>query len=196
MAADASRTVLVDMDGVLADFDRRVAQALLDKCPRLRDLGTRREFRLTTAFPEYDREISSVTSRSGFFRELPVIEGALAGWKRIEAAGFTPRVCSSPLRRNHRCEQNKRWWLAHYLGRDVARQAIIDSDKAAHRGVALIDDRTDIVGAGGRAAWQLVLFDASYNRGYDAPRLLGWQDPNLESILHAARTRYLERFSR
>jgi 5'(3')-deoxyribonucleotidase len=181
------------MDGVLADFDRRVVEALQDTCPQLRKASVRTEFKLLRAFPECEREIRKETHRLMFFRTLPVIDYAIEGWKRIEAAGFTPRVCSSPLAGNLLCAWNKRAWLKHYFGREVARRAIIDTDKAAQQGIALIDDRADIAGVD-RAPWQLVLFDTSYNRLYDAARLYGWRDPQLPALLQSAQDRFrLER---
>ncbi len=180
------------MDGVLADFDRAVVEALQDAFPQLRKANARTEFQLRRAFPECEREIRKETQRLMFFRTLPLIDDAIDGWKRIEAAGFSPRVCSSPLPGSLLCSWNKRAWLRQYFGTEAARRAIIDNDKAAHQGIALIDDRTDIAGSD-QAPWQLILFDTSYNRHHDAPRLYGWRDPQLPALLDRARDRYRRR---
>lgn len=194
MTDDRSSTVLIDLDGVLADFDGSVVRALEGTCPDLCNAATRSEYRLITAFPQYEAEIRKETSRWIFFWTLPLMPDAREGWKNIRRAGFTPRVCSSPLRSNRMCRVAKRLWVLRHFGFKAGRRAIITSDKAAQRGIALIDDRTDIKGAD-QAPWQLILFDSSYNDLPGAPRLHGWRDPALADLLADARARYKSRFS-
>ncbi|MET7697741.1 hypothetical protein, partial [Streptomyces sp. NPDC005485] len=111
---------------------------------------------------------------------------------RIGAAGFRPRVCSSPLSANPWSDRAKRAWLTRHFGARVAHEAVVVDDKSGHDGIALIDDRPHIKNSA-RATWQHVVFDASYNRRSPAPRLLGWRDPRLPTLLTEARDRYLSR---
>ncbi|MET7704338.1 hypothetical protein, partial [Streptomyces sp. NPDC005485] len=120
---DPSRVVLVDMDGVLADFDRYVVDAIGAVCPQLRSAGTRSEFRLTDAFPEHRARIEAVTSRQEFFASLPLCESAVEGWERIGAARFRPRVGSTPLLAKPRSARAKRAGGTPPIGARVAPEA-------------------------------------------------------------------------
>lgn len=185
--------VLVDMDGVLADFDCYVINRLLPECPELLGAEKRDSFYLLEAFPSYAHRIREFTSHRGFFASLPVVEGSQEGWARIRRAGFAPRVCSRPLSRNPFSSEEKRSWLARHFGRDASEQAIITDEKFRCGGIAMIDDAPTIPGSS-RAQWQHVIFDRPYNRNVtDAPRLRGWDDPELEMILREAHDRYIQR---
>lgn len=186
--SDDSLVVLVDMDGVLADFDRRIVELLAPTCPGLHT--DRTDFYFKQAFPRYAAEIGDVTVETGFFSSLPLVAGALEGWERIRRAGFAPRICSAPPAHSLTCVAEKKAWLEEHFGGDVSDAAIIDSNKWAHHGIALIDDRP-MIPRTAEASWQHIVFDASYNRAMtDGPRLTGWTDPNLEGLLDQARIHY------
>ena len=97
---DPTMVVLVDMDGVLADFDRHVVDLLIGTCPELSSATTRSEIHLTYAYPEHRATIEELISGRDFFPSLPLVDGAVDGLRRIESAGFHPRVGSSPLSPN------------------------------------------------------------------------------------------------
>lgn len=187
-APEQGRTVLVDMDGVLADFEARVLQIITDEHPDIPLPEARTNFYIEEDFPEeYRPIIESIYRRAGFFSELPLINGAPDGWQRILDAGFIPRICTSPVRRNPTCEQDKRSWLEEHFaprfGSWVVDTAIISKTKHHFEGVALIDDRPRIAFAE-LASWMHVLFEQPYNRNQaDKPRLRDWEDPELENIL-------------
>ncbi|MBR7830634.1 hypothetical protein KDK95_30310 [Actinospica sp. MGRD01-02] len=177
---DNSRVVLVDMDGVLADFDRAVYETLMPTCPDIRLPTTSHRIRVQN--PQYDAEIREVTSAPGFFRDLMPIRGALEGWQRLVDLGYHPRICSSPLVWHEACEQEKRAWLTQHLGPEAAAEAHIVQNKCECPGLALIDDIPELTC--GPAPWPHIVFDHPYNRGSASPhRLHGWQDPNLGRIL-------------
>ena len=177
---DYSRVVLVDMDGVLADFDRAVYEALWPTCPDIRLPTTSHRIRLQN--PQYDAEIRAVTSASGFFRDLKPTDGGIEGWQRLVSLGYRPRICSSPLVSNRTCEQEKRAWLAEHLGAEVAADAHLVADKRECHGLALIDDIPEV--AGGPTPWPHIVFDQAYNRDAPSPyRLRSWRDPELDSLL-------------
>jgi 5'-nucleotidase len=177
---DNSRVVLVDMDGVLADFDRAVYEALWLECPDIQLPTTSHRIRLQN--PKYDAEIRAVTSAPGFFRDLPPIDGALKGWERLVDLGYHPRICSSPLVSHQACELEKRAWLTEHLGSDVAAEAHIVANKCECPGLALIDDIPELTC--GPAPWPHIVFDQAYNRSASSPhRLRGWRDPALEALL-------------
>jgi beta-phosphoglucomutase-like phosphatase (HAD superfamily) len=57
---EVPNVVLVDMDGVLADFDRRVVELLGDACPELHTADARTDFYLKHAYPQYAEQIRAV----------------------------------------------------------------------------------------------------------------------------------------
>jgi len=187
--ADSSQVVLVDMDGVLADFDLAVVEALKPTCPDIH-VGPS-SHRMHLAFPAYAEQIRAVASARGFFRGLKPIEDALAGWRLLEELGYRPRICSSPLVSHPDCEGEKRAWLAETLGEQVAREAHIVRDKCPCPGFALIDDIPSMECAS--SGWRHIVFDKTYNQQSQAPyRLRGWLDPNLPDLLIDAQRGYRE----
>ena len=176
--------VLVDMDGVLADFDKATDEYLRNH-PENIPLLAREHFYYHHNYSD-QRHIELITTlhvSENFFRNLPLIPRALKGWQRIIDLGYTPRICSSPLHTNQWCKDEKIAWLEEHLGKEVAENAIIDRRKYAYDGIALIDDRPELEG-NEQASWQHVVFDASYNQDSPAKlRLHGWDDPALGDIL-------------
>ncbi|PID32725.1 hypothetical protein CR956_00960 [Candidatus Saccharibacteria bacterium] len=176
--------VLVDMDGVLADFHGKMIEKLLEKRPGL-EIPELKEHMVWANFEDeaVRADLAQFKHAPGFFRSLEVIDGALEGWQKIIDLGYQPIICSSPLRTNPLCEAEKRDWLKYYLGDEVADQAIINKQKYLYDGFALIDDRIDLANTES-APWQQIIFTQSYNQDHDYEfRLNGWHDPNLKATL-------------
>lgn len=184
----AERTVLVDMDGVIAAFDdgvnKRVSARLPDVIPRQRD-----SFYIADAYGAHAGVVRTIPLEPGFFEELDVMPNALEGWQRIIDQGFMPRICSSPIRANPTCAAEKRAWLMkHFVpefGLGVVEDAIITTTKFRVPGIALIDDHPEPKSEA-EAVWQHVIFDHEFNRDVAKPRLHGWLDPAMPAILNAA----------
>lgn len=178
--------VLVDMDGVLADFDHATEAFLQKNHPHIQFAG-RQSFYLHQDYPEYKDIVAVCHTKLGFFSNLPPIEGALAGWQKLKDLGFHPRICSSPLLSHPDCINEKKLWVEKHLGIEAAEEAIIDVDKTGHHGIALIDDKPEITGSH-QPSWRHIVFDQSYNRTIDTDlRIHGWDDPNLASTLDYCR---------
>lgn len=182
--------VLVDMDGVLADFDA----AVLDQLPPEIARVTRKNFYIAEDYPRHVADVHYITSHADFFLNLPLVDDALEGWQRLLDAGYHPRICSAPLSRNTRSAPAKLAWLRRHFvprfGELVVSEAIIDRNKHRYDALALIDDRPDVDTGNGRATWRHIVFDRPYNARSDAAlRIRGWDDPHLEETLEAARTR-------
>jgi 5'-nucleotidase len=182
--------VLVDMDGVLADFDA----AVLDRLPPVIARVPRTHFYIAEDYPRHVAHVEYITSHPDFFRNLPLVDHALQGWQRLIDAGYRPRICSAPLSRNKESVHNKLAWLRQHFvpwfGELVVSEAIIDTEKHRYEGLALIDDRPEIDTNNGQATWCHVVFDHPYNRHSGAAlRIRGWDDPHLEDTLETARRR-------
>lgn len=180
--------VLVDMDGVLADFDA----AVLDRLPPDVTRVARTNFYIAQDYPRHVAQVEYITSHPDFFLDLPLVDNALQGWQRLIDAGYRPRICSAPLSRNSQSAQGKLAWLRRHFvprfGELVVSDAIIDKRKYRHDGLALIDDRPGVDTNDGQATWRHVVFDRPYNqRSGAALRIRGWDDPDLEDILELAR---------
>ena len=179
--------VLVDMDGVLADFDGATTTHLTERHPHI-PIAERKSFYFRDDYPDpaHKAIINELQASQHFFANLPPVEGALEGWQRLKDLGYEPQICSSPLHSNEWCEAEKRDWLRRYLGEAVARAAIITGAKEFCDGIALIDDRPIIKNAD-KASWRHIVFDTSYNR--TAPsnlRIMGWDDDLLPEVLARA----------
>ena len=185
MYTDSGKPViLIDMDGVLADFDAEIIRRVKDRHPYITLLDTRDNFYFSEDYPEYKTIIRGIANEPGFFDSLPLIDDAITGWQRIIDLGYHPRICSSPIRSNPHSEAEKRAWLKRHFNSQVAEEAIITSDKYLFEGMALIDDRPELRNAS-EASWQHIIFDQPYNHDIDKPRIYGWLDEELATTLKA-----------
>ena len=182
-------TVLIDMDGVLADFDGEVISRMKHRHPRLPILKERKNFYISDDYPDNSMLVRDLSDERGFFSALPLMENALEGWQRVIDLGYHPQICSAPLKSNRYSHDEKLEWLSNYFvpvfGQYVVDQAIISSDKHLHRGIALIDDRPVMPGAD-EADWSHIIYDHPYNQGGNQPRLHGWLDDKLPELLESA----------
>lgn len=188
--------MLVDMDGVQADFDAEVLSRVAQRYPHILPLDPEQHpqsFYTYENFPEeHKNTVYEVCLEEGFVASLPVVPGAIDGWERIMDAGYTPRICSSPLPTPH-CEAEKLEWVEKHFTRRfgawVVETAIITGKKYLVDGVALIDDRPPPIKGGEEASWEHIIFDRRYNRADTAEgfiRLNDWEDPDLAEKLALA----------
>jgi 5'-nucleotidase len=193
MASPEGLTVLVDMDGVMADFDGGMTSHLRDNYPEIPILDRRQHFYFIDDYPEYAEIIRSIEEEPGLFESLPVIDHALEGWQRVIDLGFHGRVCSRPLARNSACVAEKINWLRRELVREfgeyVVEEAIFTAQKYLPDAVANFDDQPKIKLAE-LASWQHIIFDQQYNDGVPGVRLFGWLDQDLPELLDNATDRY------
>ena len=165
--------ILVDMDGVLADWEAH----FLAEWRRLHPdkpwipLGERRAF---YASSEYPPEAMDVPRREGFYRDLPPVGGAIDAIAAMKVSGVDVVICTAPMSNHPTCAQEKFAWVAQYLGREWVDRIVIAKDKTFVRGDVLIDDRPDVVGAF-VPTWEHVLFDAPYNARVTGKRRMTWE---------------------
>ena len=164
VSTEATRVVLVDMDAVLADFDRAVLERLSPEIDRVE----RQNFYIARDYPSHMDHVRAVYSHPEFFFTLEPVEGAVEGWQRLIDLGYDPRVCTAPLTLNPKSVEGKVAWLEEHLvprfGSHVVTRAIFDKRKFDYERLVLIDDRPDIDTNCGRARWRHVVFDQPYNQ--------------------------------
>lgn len=104
---ERQRTVLVNMDGVMADFD----SAALINMPR-ELIVPRSQFYVAHDYPEDVRPgIEAIYNSPDFFENLEVMQGLHDGWQAMLDNGYLPRVASAPLESNRNAIEGKIKWL-------------------------------------------------------------------------------------
>jgi 5'-nucleotidase len=157
--------VLVDQDGVLADFDRGFNLAWQERFPHraVLDLALRKNFYLHDDYPAgYRAEIRDIQASAGFILNLPPIPGALAALKALLDAGHDVRICTAPLSRFTNCVGEKFQWVVDHLGPAWVDRIVLTKDKTLVRGDVLIDDKPAVTGALD-PLWEHLVFEAPYN---------------------------------
>jgi 5'-nucleotidase len=109
--------VLIDLDGVLADFDKRAAE--LEK----EGIKGHRLFKHPNAY-----------------KDLEPIEGAIEAWNLLQTR-FETYVLSTPPWSNPEAWAEKRIWVEKHLGKSVNKKLILCHNKGIVKGDYLIDDR-------------------------------------------------------
>ena len=178
-------TVLVDMDGVLADwtagvFDkmRSIAQetGYLGILPTPSQLVS---FNVEECFTGQQLALFKQAMHSpGLYRALKPIPGGFEALAGLEAAGVHVKLCTSPDLENPTCADDKLAWVAWYGGRKLAGDTVITKDKTSVRGHLLVDDKPSITGSFA-PQWAQVLFTQPYNTHVSLPRLHTWADWSL-----------------
>ena len=203
MAGEAlSPQVLVDMDGVLFDFDGEVRRRLEVRHPDIQPLQLNPPdfYTANNYAKEHQDKVWAISNEQGFIAELPLVDDALLGWERLLTAGYTPRICSTLLPEEYapHCKQEKLAALEEHFaprfGAWVLKTVLFTPDKHLAQGVALIDDKPAPIKHSDKAEWEHIIFDRDCNRtskseGYI--RLHGWSDPELPEKLEEANSRHL-----
>lgn len=189
MSEVSKPVVLVDLDGVCADFDKKVLEIAHKEIPNFEQVP-RQHFYISDDYPDLREIIDEIYEREGFFISLDLVENTIEGWHRLTDLGYDPVVCTAPLTGNPYCVLEKRLWieehLAPHFGQQVVDRAIIDKHKYKYYGLALIDNSHGIDDR--VATWSHILFNTEDNSTKPAElRLQGWLDPNLERLLNHCR---------
>ncbi|GAB1577395.1 5'-3'-deoxyribonucleotidase [Bordetella petrii] len=166
--------ILLDQDGVLADFEHAFLAAWRQRHPDIEPVAyeQRQSFRILEDYPPALRaRAEAIYTAPGFIRNLPPVAGAIEAYRELTALGMDVRICSSPLHQFENCVAEKYLWVERHLGRAATERLILTRDKTLVRGDLLIDDKPRITGAV-RPSWRHIIYDAPYNRQEtDRPRL-------------------------
>jgi len=170
--------ILVDMDGVLADFEQGFVDVFSVRYPEIPYLtkDQRTEFYLKELYPpEVQPLVTQTYSEAGFFLNLPVIYGARQGLEALKNAGADVFICTSPLLKNPTCASDKFAWMEKHFGKVWRDRVIVTKDKTLVHSDILIDDRPEIEGCM-TPTWEHVLFSQKYNEHVSGKRRLTWSD--------------------
>jgi 5'-nucleotidase len=175
--------ILVDMDGVLADFESAFLTDWQRQHPEKAfvPLDARTTFYLNEQYPQELREfVFSIYCAPKFFRQLAPIPGGAQALTEMQRLGYEVFICTSPLEIYENCVLEKFQWVDEHLGHSWIRQLVLTSDKTLVRADILIDDKPVISGVE-TPNWEHILYDQPYNRSDTTKRRLTWQ--NWKSVL-------------
>lgn len=171
--------ILIDQDGVLADFENAFISVWRQRHPDIAPVAfeDRKSFHLLEDYPpELHARAQAIYTASGFIRDLPPVPGAVEAFREMLALGMDLRICTAPLHQYENCVAEKFQWVERHLGRAATERIVMTRDKTLVRGDILIDDKPHIEGAVARPSWRHVVYDAPYNRHVaDRPRMV-WSD--------------------
>lgn len=159
--------ILVDMDGVIADWganwDRhletfgKIAAAL----PRHHQQTT---FNLNAGRSDDEQAvIAEIFDTEGFYAELDPIPGAIAALHNMKDAGHAVSIVTSPWPSNPTCASDKMAWVSQHLGTEWTKCLVMTMDKTLVRGDVLIDDKPEVTGEW-LPSWEHIIFDQPYNK--------------------------------
>lgn len=176
MVEDSMR-ILVDMDGVIVDFEKgfleKWKKVHLDK-PFI-PLEERTVCKVKDQYaPELRQLVSGIYHAPGFFRELEPVPGSLEALTAMQELGIEVFICSSPLSEYRNCVLEKFEWVDQHLGKEWVKKVVLTKDKTLVRADVLVDDNPVIKGID-TPCWEHVLYDQPYNRTNTDKRRLTWK---------------------
>lgn len=158
-------TVLVDMDGPLADFDalffaRCELNGWLLDCTLERQ---RHRFATDHVLDaDHRRRARQMVDATHFFRDLPPVDGAISGINELTDHADV-WIVTKPLEANTACASDKVGWVRQYLGADWLPRLIIAPDKSMVRGDILLDDAPHLHWLD-TATWVAVVYPMTWNQ--------------------------------
>lgn len=158
-------TLLLDMDGPLADFDKHFYETCVELGYEFDVAGPHEQkhrfFTEHMVDRVHKREARKMVDSAGWFENLPVTPGAQEGVQELLDAGVDLWVCTKPLEVNPTCRDAKGAWLREHFP-ELERKLIIAPDKSLVRGDYLLDDAPHMKWVE-RAMWEAIVFTAPYN---------------------------------
>ncbi|XP_032946683.1 5'(3')-deoxyribonucleotidase, mitochondrial isoform X2 [Rhinolophus ferrumequinum] len=143
--------VLVDMDGVLADFEGGFLKKFRARFPDqpFIALEDRRGFWLSEQYgrlqPGLSEKAISIWESENFFFDLEPLPGAVEAVKQMASLENTAVfICTSPIKKYKYCPYEKYAWVEKHFGPDFLEQVVLTRDKTVVSADLLIDDRPDI----------------------------------------------------
>ena len=173
--------ILIDMDGVIADFDREFLQRWRTRHPEkfYIPLEERTTFYVKEQYPEELKPlVVEIIREPGFFRDIVPVDGAKEALLEMEGMGLEVFICTSPISSYKNCVLEKYEWVDRVLGPDWVKRIIMTKDKTFIKADYLIDDKPEITGVENTPSWEHILYDRPYNREINKKRLTweNWKD--------------------
>jgi len=189
------KVILVDMDGVIADFELQFLRLWRKRHPEAKWLPImNRRSHYTDMDPSkvYDkaRTHAILGNAEELYATMPAIEGAIEALKEMDKnPKLNIKICTAPFGQGEvrkRCTDAKRKWIRKHLGSKwlSTEKFICVKDKVQVPGDILVDDKPNpckhwrILSAKSSAAWKHVVFTQPFNKKHKScqskPRLNHW----------------------
>ena len=175
--------ILIDMDGVLSDFDGEFLKRWRERYPDKVYVPweERTTFYVRDQYPdELKPLVTEIVREPGFFRNMMPIEGGREALTEMDSMGIEVFICTSPLSAYKNCVLEKFEWVEQALGPQWVKRIILTKDKTLVKADILIDDKPEITGVETSPGWEHILYDRPYNRGVNKMRVT-WA--NWKSVL-------------
>jgi 5'-nucleotidase len=170
--------ILVDMDGVIADFDQEFLQRWRKRHPDkfYIPVENRAGFFVKDEYPqELQPLVAEILLEATFFQEMVPVPGAKEALEAMQAKGWEVFICSSPLATYGNCVLEKYKWVETFIGPSWVKKLILTKDKTIIKADYLIDDKPEITGMEKHPSWEHILYDRPYNRGTNKKRVT-WEN--------------------
>uniref|UniRef100_A0ABM5FMN4 5'(3')-deoxyribonucleotidase, cytosolic type n=1 Tax=Pogona vitticeps TaxID=103695 RepID=A0ABM5FMN4_9SAUR len=191
--------VLVDMDGVLADFEGGLWRGFRASYPaephvelaQRRGFSAREQYRCLRE--DLAVKVASVYESPGFFLGLDPVPGAIEAMQEmIQIPNTEVFICTSPLLKYEYCIQEKYLWVEKHLGPKFVERLILTRDKTVILADLLFDDKDAVKGVEPNPKWEHILFSCCHNRHLELQpsqrRLESWAD-DWQAILDSKRSK-------
>jgi len=169
--------ILVDMDDVLVEFEKKIIELIIERYPEKKDLfkEERSNFKLTEEYPEFKELIKEIESQKGLTENLEPVKGSEKALKEMRKLGHEVFICTSPLTNYKNNVSEKYKWVEKNFGEEWTKKIILTKDKTLIKGDILIDDNPEINGLK-EPEWEQVIFDRPYNRHIKNKKRLNWDN--------------------
>lgn len=166
--------ILVDMDGVLCDFDGGWRRDWNKNYPDKPITEEPTSFYLEEAYSSFatEEEIVAIFNRKGFFYDLDPMPGAIEAMRQMQDSGLNVFICTAPMGSNTFMEKAE--WVEHYLGKEWLKRLVITKDKTLVHGNYLIDDKPELTGFYDEPTWEHVVYDHPYNQYLTDKHRITW----------------------
>lgn len=168
-------TVLLDMDGVLFEWEDFFVQTWREMFPHLptRDAGQRSDYDLFADLSDDEVEAMLKVMDALSYHRIPVADGAVRAVSALADAGADLGVCSAPWLTNPTCASEKLTSVHQHFGIELAKATVLTRDKTLVFGDILVDDKPEIHGMRD-PSWRHIYFTQTYNRGLPGHRIDSW----------------------
>ncbi len=172
--------ILVDMDGVIADWGHAYGESLDlfgEDAANIPRHHQQTSFDLNAGRTDRERAIiGAVMIEEGFYSRLQPVPGAKDALKQMVKDGHDVRIVTSPWISNPTCASDKLNWVVKHYGSHWGARVIITADKTLVAGNFLIDDKPDVKGSR-EPDWEHIIFDQPYNQDVTGKqRITSWDD--------------------